>query len=90
MDVRKEGDYQIKLTFRDAITEPGKVEMKFGPVGRELQVENVPATEVVFEDVLLPAGQHVLQTLYQNGKDVISPFYVEIENKQKGFLYEDE
>lgn len=81
MDVRKEGDYQIKLTFRDAITEPGKVEMKFGPVGRELQVENVPATEVVFADVLLPAGQHVLQTLYQNGKDVISPFYVEIEKK---------
>ena len=71
--------YNIKLIFRDSISEPGTVEMKFGPVGRTLQIYNVPATDVLFEEVLLPGGEHVMQSHYQNGKDVISPFYVEIE-----------
>ncbi len=81
IDVREEEYYRITLTFRDTIEEPGKVEMKFGPVGRKRMVENVPVNEIVFDRVLLPKGIHNLQTLYQNGTDVISPFYVEIEKK---------
>lgn len=79
MDVRSSGYYNIKLIFRDTISEPGKVEMKFGPVGRAFEVDDVPVAEVVFDDVLLPEDEHVMQSLYQNGKDVISPFYVIIE-----------
>jgi arylsulfatase len=79
MKVETMGYYNIKLIFRDTITEPGKLEMKFGPVGRQLIIDEFPVTEVVFEDVLLPEGQQVLQTQFQNKNDIISPFYVEIE-----------
>jgi len=80
--VLHEGEYSVTLTFKDTITGPGMVKMKFGPAGRFREIENVPATRVEFNDIFMPAGEFVLETLYQNGEEVISPFYVEIKNNE--------
>jgi arylsulfatase A-like enzyme len=81
LQVAAPGHYDFRLTFKDTIHIPGKIEMKIGPVGREVAIEQVPVTSFTFENVQLQPGEHVLQTWFQNTSEVLSPFYVEIEKK---------
>jgi arylsulfatase len=81
LQVTTPGTYDFKLTFRDTIQTPGRLEMKVGPVGSRVSIEEVPVTSYTFKDVQLKPGEHVFQTWFQNKNEVISPFYVEIEKK---------
>ncbi|MFW6277552.1 MAG: sulfatase-like hydrolase/transferase, partial [Prolixibacteraceae bacterium] len=81
LQVASAGRYDFRLTFKDTIQNPGKIEIKIGPVGREVAIEQVPITTFTFEDVQLKPGEQVLQTWFQNKNEVISPFYVEIEKR---------
>jgi len=81
LQVASPGHYDIKLSFRDTIQTPGKIELKIGAIGREYAIENVPVTEFTFENIQIPEGEQVLQTWFQKKNEVISPFYVEIEKR---------
>jgi len=81
LQVTSPGTYDIKLTFRDTIQSPGKLEMKIGPVGSSVSIEEVPVSSYTFKDVQLKLGEQVFQTWFQNNEEVFSPFYVEIEKR---------
>ena len=81
LQVASPGHYNFKLSFRDTIQTPGKIELKIGPVGHEVSIDKLPVATYTFENVQLKPGEHALQTWFQNKNEVISPFYVEIEMK---------
>jgi hypothetical protein len=81
LQVASPGNYDFRVTFRDTIQNPGKIEMKIGSVGREVSIKQVPVSSFTFENVQIKPGEQVLQIWFQNKNEVISPFYVEIEKK---------
>ncbi len=74
-----DGNYRVKLTFRRPVEIAGRISIRFGEIGRSRMVSAEPFTEYVFEDVYLTAEDYIFQSWFQQGSELISPFYVEIE-----------